>query len=48
MNTPDTTGFMQLGYAVILGTMLLHFFSIVRRERSAREEIEFLEELNKK
>jgi len=44
----ETTNFMILGFSVILGTMLLHYLSMVWRERSAHKEIELLEELKKK
>lgn len=45
--TPDTSFYLAFGYIVILGTMLLHYLSIGWRERAARREIEFLEELKK-
>ena len=44
----ETTNFMILGFSVILGSMLLHYLSMVWRTRNAHKEIELLEELKQK
>lgn len=43
----DTTGFMVLGLAVILGLMLLFVVSLVVRARNLRRDLELLQDLER-
>ena len=43
--TPDTYGYMLLGYGVILGTMVLFVASLVSRFRNLRRDLELMEEV---
>jgi hypothetical protein len=45
-STPDTTGYMILGYVVILGVMLLYLGSMLLRNRSLKQDLEMLNELD--
>jgi hypothetical protein len=43
--TPDTYGYMLLGYGVILGTMVLFVASLVSRFRNLRRDLELMDEV---
>jgi CcmD family protein len=43
--TPDTTSFMYLGFGVIFTVIALHLFSLYRRRRSLKRDLELLEEI---
>ena len=43
--TPDTTDFMILGYAVIFGVMFLYVISLYLRRRSLEMDMELLQDL---
>jgi hypothetical protein len=43
--TPNTYGYMLLGYGVILGTMVLFVASLVSRFRNLRRDLELMEEV---
>jgi CcmD family protein len=44
----ETTGYMIAGYAVIFGLMLVYLVSLVVRQRSLEQDLEVLEDLEKK
>ncbi len=44
----QTTGYMIAGYAVIFGSMLLYLVSVIMRRRSLEQDLEVLEEIQKK
>ena len=46
--TPNTSGYMVLGYAFIFITIAIYLFSLFIRQRSMKRNIEMLEELDKK
>jgi CcmD family protein len=46
--TPDTSGYMIAGYAILFSLMLIYVISLVLRQRRLRQEIETLEELENK
>jgi hypothetical protein len=43
--TPDTTNYMLLGFAVLLGLPLLYVLSFVVRQRNLEKDLELLETL---
>ncbi|MDH3944165.1 MAG: hypothetical protein OEV06_08740 [Anaerolineae bacterium] len=43
--TPDTTGYMILGFAVIFTVMAIHIFSLYQRNRNLRIDLSLLEEI---
>jgi len=42
---PDTTGYMLLGYAVLLGLPLLYVLSFFMRRRNLEKDIQLIESL---
>ena len=46
--TPDTSGMMLLGFAVIFGVLGLHLASFYLRRRNLQRDLELLEELKEK
>jgi hypothetical protein len=44
----ETTGYMIAGYTVIFGLMLLYLISLVLRRRNLEQDLEVLEDLQKK
>ena len=44
----ETTGYMIAGYAVIFGLMLAYLISLVLRRRNLEQDLEVLEDLEKK
>ncbi len=46
--TPDTSGYMIAGYIVIFGIMLIYLVSLIVRYRNLRQDLDTLEELEKK
>ena len=44
----DTSGYMILGFSVILGVLALHIASLSMRFRSLKQDLELLEEIDKK
>jgi CcmD family protein len=46
--TPDTSGYMVLGYAFIFLAIAIYLISLYIRQRSMKRDIELLEELGKK
>lgn len=48
MSTPDTTNYMILGYVVFTTVMVLYLLSLYIRNRNLTQDIELLEELEKK
>jgi hypothetical protein len=46
--TPDTSGYMVLGYAFIFLVVAIYLISLYLRQRSVKRDIELLEELDKK
>ena len=44
----ETTGYMIAGYAVIFGLMLFYLISLVMRRRNLEQDLEVLEDLQKK
>ncbi|MDD5368107.1 MAG: CcmD family protein [Anaerolineaceae bacterium] len=46
--TPDTTGYMIAGYAVIFGVMLIYLVSLIVRARNLEQEMDALEEIDRK
>jgi hypothetical protein len=44
--TLDTTGYMLLGYGVLIGMMLLYIISLVVRRRNLERDIEMLRTLS--
>lgn len=48
MTTPDTTNYMILGYVVFTTVMVLYLLSLYIRNRNLKQDIELLEELEKK
>jgi hypothetical protein len=47
-STPETTNYMILGYVVFTTVMVLYLVSLYFRNRSLKQDIELLEELEKK
>jgi hypothetical protein len=43
-----TTSYMIAGYAVIFGVMLIYLVSLVIRNRNLKQDLELLEDLEKK
>jgi len=46
--TPDTSGYMILGYAFIFLVIAVYLISLYIRQRSMKRDIALLEELDKK
>lgn len=46
--TPDTSGYMFLGYGFLFVAMAVYLASLYIRQRNFRRDIELLEELEKK
>ncbi len=46
--TPDTSGYMIAGYAILFSLMLIYIISLAVRQRRLRQQIETLKELEKK
>lgn len=46
--TPDTSGYMYLGYGFLFLMMALYLVYLNLRQRNARRDLEMLEELEKK
>jgi CcmD family protein len=44
----ETTGYMIAGYAVIFGLMLFYLISLVMRRRNLEQDLEVLEDLQKR
>jgi hypothetical protein len=44
----ETTGYMIAGYTMIFGLMLLYLISLVLRRRNLEQDLEVLEDLQKK
>ncbi len=45
--TPDTTGYMLLGFGVIFTVMAIHIFSLYQRRRSLLLDLDLLEEVER-
>lgn len=43
--TPDTTGYMYLGYGVFFGVMILYLGSLILRHRNLQQDLETLKEI---
>jgi hypothetical protein len=46
--TPDTSGYMFLGYGFLFVAMALYLASLYIRQRNTRRDLELLEELEEK
>jgi hypothetical protein len=46
--TPDTSGYMYLGYGFLFVAMALYLGSLYLRQRSLKRDLELMEELDKK
>lgn len=46
--TPNTVGYMILGYAVFSVVMMIYLISLVVRRRNLQRDLEVLEEVEKK
>ena len=46
--TPDTSGYLIAGYAVIFGLIGLFLFSLISRWRNLKRDLSLLDELNQK
>jgi hypothetical protein len=46
--TPDTSGYMFLGYGFLFIAMALYLASLYLRQRSFKRDLELMEELEKK
>jgi hypothetical protein len=46
--TPDTSGYMFLGYGFLFVAMALYLASLYLRQRSFKRDLELMEELEKK
>jgi hypothetical protein len=46
--TPETTNYMILGYVVFTTVMVLYLVSLYIRSRNLKQDIELLDELEKK
>ena len=46
--TPNTSGYMVLGYAFIFLVIAIYLISLYLRQRSVKRDIELLEDLDKK
>jgi hypothetical protein len=46
--TPDTSGYMIAGYLVIFGIMLIYLVSLIVRARNLKQEMDALEEIDRK
>ncbi len=46
--TPDTSGYMLLGYGFLFAAMALYLASLYLRQRNFKRDVELLEELEKK
>ena len=46
--TPDTSGYMFLGYGFLFVAMALYLASLYIRQRNFKRDLELLEELEKK
>jgi hypothetical protein len=46
--TPDTSGYMFLGYGFLFVAMALYLASLYLRQRNFRRDLELMEELDKK
>ena len=44
----ETTGYMIAGYSVIFGMLLIYLVSLVLRKRNLEQDLEMLEDLQKK
>jgi hypothetical protein len=44
----ETTGYMIAGYVVIFGAMLVYLLSLLVRNRNLSQDLEVLEEMEKK
>ena len=44
--TPDTTGYMIAGYAVLFGVMLIYLASFLVRFKNLKQDLEMLEEVD--
>ncbi len=47
-STPDTSGYMLLGYGFLFVVMALYLASLYIRQRNFKRDLELLEELEKK
>jgi CcmD family protein len=47
-STPDTSGYMIAGYAVIFGVMLVYLVSLAVRSHNLKQELRALEDLEHK
>jgi hypothetical protein len=47
MDTPDTTAYMLIGYAVLFGLPLLYVLSWRRRRRNAEKDLEVINALQR-
>ena len=45
--TPDTSGMMLLGFAVIFGVLALHLLSFYLRARNLKRDLDLLEDFDK-
>lgn len=45
--TPNTTGYLIAGYAVILSVIAIYLVSLYLRNRNMNQDLEMLEELEK-
>jgi hypothetical protein len=46
--TPQTTNYMILGYVVFFSVMIIYLISLAVRSRSLHQDLELLQELEKK
>ena len=46
--TPDTGGYMVLGYVVLFVVLAIYLISLVIRNRNLKQDVDLLEELEKK
>jgi hypothetical protein len=46
--TPDTSGYMFLGYGFLFVAMALYLASLYLRQRNFKRDLELMEELDKK
>ncbi len=46
--TPDTSGYLVLGYAFLFVAMAIYLISLYMRQRNFKRDVALLEELDKK
>jgi hypothetical protein len=46
--TPDTSGYLYLGYGFLFVMMAIYLISIYLRQRNFKRDVELMEELEKK